>query len=92
MNENKPFSDRVACIIGDSLENNTSLEQFICYLDIGEIAPVHLIKFLTNTKSRLRVLGHLKITKKLFETFSEYLNKGSRLNSLNFYYYARKRI
>ena len=25
MNENKPFSDRVACIIGDSLENNTSL-------------------------------------------------------------------
>jgi hypothetical protein len=86
MNENKPFSDRVACIIGDSLENNTSLEQFICYLDIGEIAPVHLIKFLTNPKSRLRVLGHLKITKKLFETFSEYLNKGSRLNSLNFYY------
>ena len=41
---------------------------------------------MTNPKSRLRVLGHLKITKKLFETFSEYLNKGSRLNSLNFYY------
>ena len=86
MNENKPFSDRVSCIIGDALENNTSLEQFLCYLDVGEIAPVHLIKFLTNSNSRLRVLGYLKITKKLFETFSEYLNKGSRLNVLNFYY------
>ena len=68
------------------MENNTSLEQFLCYLDVGEIAPVHLIKFLTNSNSRLRVLGYLKITKKLFETFSEYLNKGSRLNVLNFYY------
>ena len=85
-NENKPFSDRVACIIGDALENNTSLEQFLCYMDIGEISPIHLIKFLTNSNSRLRVFGYLKITKKLFETFSEYLNKGSRLNVLNFYY------
>ena len=86
INDTKPFSDRVACVIGDTLENNTSLEQFLCYLDIGEISPVHLIKFLTNPNSRLKVLGHLKITKKLFETFSEYLNKGSKLNSLNFYY------
>ena len=85
-NDNKPFSDRVACIIGDALENNTSLEQFLCFLDIGEIAPIHLIKFLTNSNSRLRELGFLKITKKLFETFTEYLNKGSRLNVLNFYY------
>ena len=85
-NPDKPFSDRVACIIGDALENNTSLEQFLCYLDVGDISPVHLIKFLTNPKSHLRVFGHLKITKKLFETFSEYLNKGSKLSILNFYY------
>ena len=49
INDTKPFSDRVACVIGDALENNTSLEQFLCYLDIGEISPVHLIKFLTIT-------------------------------------------
>ena len=85
-NDNKPFSDRVACMIGDALENNTSLDKFLCFLDVGEISPVHLIKFLTNPKSRLRVFGKLKITKKLFETFSEYLNKGSRLNVLKFYY------
>ena len=85
-NKNKPFSDRVACAIGDALENNTSLEKFSCYLDVGEISPVHLIKFLTNSKSKLRIFGYLKITKKLFETFSEYLNKGSRLSVLNFYY------
>ena len=85
-NDNKPFSDRVACMIGDALESNTSLDKFLCFLDVGEISPVHLIKFLTNPKSRLRVFGKLKITKKLFETFSEYLNKGSRLNVLKFYY------
>ena len=45
VNDTKPFSDRVACVIGDALENNTSLEQFLCYLDIGEISPVHLLNF-----------------------------------------------
>ena len=65
-NKNKPFSDRVACAIGDALENNTSLEKFLCYLDVGDISPIHLIKFLTNSKSRLRVFGFLKIKKNLF--------------------------
>ena len=91
-NKNKPFSDRVACVIGDALEKNTSLEQFLCYLDIGDIAPVHLIKFLTNPNSKLKIFGYLKITKKLFETLSQYLNKGSKLKVLNFYYEPLKQV
>ena len=91
-NKNKPFSDRVACVIGDALEKNTSLEQFSCYLDVGDIAPVHLIKFLTNPNSKLKIFGYLKITKKLFETFSQYLNKGSKLKVLNFYYEPLKQV
>ena len=91
-NKNKPFSDRVACVIGDALEKNTSLQKFFCYLDIGEIAPVHIIKFLTNPKSNLKHLGYLKITKKLFETFSQYLNKGSKLKELKFYYEPLKEV
>ena len=85
-NHNKPFSDRVASVIGDALENNTSLESFLCYFEVGDIAPIHLIKFLTNPNSNLKVLGYLKITKKLFETFSQYINKGSKLRALYFYY------
>ena len=85
-NPNKPFSDRVACAIGDALGKNTSLIKFGCFLDVGENSPVHLIKFLTNPNSKLRALKHLKITKKLFETFSQFLNKGSKLNKIKFYY------
>ena len=91
-NKNKPFSDRVACIIGDALEKNTSLELFYCFFNVGEIAPVHLIKFLTNPKSNLKHFGYLKITKKLFETFSQYLNKGSKLKGIKFYYEPLKEV
>ena len=91
-NKNKPFSDRVACVIGDALEKNISLEIFSCYLDVGDISPVHIIKFLTNPNSKLKMLGYLKITKKLFETFSQYLNKGSKLKILNFYYEPLKEV
>jgi hypothetical protein len=91
-NVNKPFSDRVACVIGDALEKNTSLIEFFCYLDIGDISPVHLIKFLTNPKSNLQHLGYMKITKKLFETISQYLNKGSKLKELKFYYIPLKEV
>ena len=91
-NKNKPFSDRVACVIGDALEKNISLEIFSCYLDVGDISPVHIIKFLTNPNSKLKMLGYLKITKKLFETFSQYLNKGSKLKILNFYYKPLKEV
>ena len=91
-NRSKPFSDRVACVIGDSLEKNTSLEQFLCYFNVGEISPVHLIKFLTNPNSKLKIFGYLKITKKLFETFTQYLNKGSKLKVLNFYYEPLKEV
>ena len=91
-NKNKPFSDRVACVIGDALEKNISLEIFSCYLDVGDISPIHIIKFLTNPNSKLKMLGYLKITKKLFETFSQYLNKGSKLKILNFYYEPLKEV
>ena len=91
-NPNKPFSDRVACAIGDALEKNTSLIKFGCFLDVGENSPVHLIKFLTNPNSKLRALKHLKITKKLFETFSQFLNKGSKLNKIKFYYEPLKEV
>ena len=37
-------------------------------------------------------LGYLKITKKLFETFTQYLNKGSKLNALNFYFEPLKQV
>ena len=91
-NKTKPFSDRVACIVGDALEKNTSLKQFTCFFDVGEISPTHLIKFLTNTNSKLQKFGYLKITKKLFETLSHYLNKGSKLHVLNFYYEPLKEV
>ena len=91
-NKNKPFSDRVACIIGDALEKNTSLQKFDCFFNVGEIAPVHLIKFLTNPNSNLKSLEYLKITKKLFETFSQYLNKGSKLKQIKFYYEPLKEV
>ena len=91
-NKNKPFSDRVACIIGDALEKNTSLQKFDCFFNVGEIAPVHLIKFLTNPNSNLKSLRYLKITKKLFETFSQYLNKGSKLKQIKFYYEPLKEV
>jgi hypothetical protein len=92
VNPNKPFSDRVACAIGDALEKNTSLIKFGCFLEIGENSPVHIIKFLTNPNSRLRVLKHLRITKKLFETLSQYLNKGSKLTKIKFYYEPLKEV
>ena len=91
-NRTKPFSDRVTSIIGDSLEKNTSLEEFFCYFNVGDISPVHIIKFLTNPDSKLKKLGYLKITKKLFETFTQYLNKGSKLNALNFYFEPLKQV
>ena len=82
----------MACAIGDALEKNTSLIKFGCFLDVGDNSPVHLIKFLTNPNSKLRALKHLKITKKLFETFSQYLNKGSKLNKIKFYYEPLKEV
>ena len=91
-NKNNPFSDRVTCAIGDALEKNTSLEQFLCYFNVGDISPIHLIKFLTNPQSKLKIFGYLKITKKLFETLSQYLNKDSKLRVLNFYYEPLKEV
>ena len=92
-NRNKPFSDRVSIHIGDALENNTSLINFICFLDVDELSPVHLVKFLTNAnKSNLKNFGYLKLTKKLLITITEYLNSQSKLNKINFYYEPLKQV
>ena len=92
-NRNKPFSDRVSIHIGDALENNTSLLNFFCFLDVDELSPVHLVKFLTNAnKSNLINFGYLKLTKKLLITITEYLNSQSKLNKINFYYEPLKQV
>ena len=91
-NRNHPFSDRVSINIGEALQNNTSLKSFVCFLDIGELSPIRLVKFLTNEKSNLRAFGYLKLTKKLCETVTEYLNNKSKLSVLNFYYEPFKEV
>ena len=91
-NRNHPFSDRVSMIIGEALENNTSLKSFVCFLDVDELSPIRLVKFLTNENSALKSFGYLKLTKKLCETVTEYLNNKSKLSVLNFYYVPFKEI
>jgi len=92
-NRNKPFSDRVSIHIGDALEKNTSLLNFICFLDVDELSPVHLVKFLTNAnESNLKNFGYLKLTKKLLITITEFLNSQSKLNVINFYYEPLKQV
>jgi len=91
-NRNHPFSDRVSMIIGEALENNTSLKSFVCFLDVDELSPIRLVKFLTNENSDLKSFGYLKLTKKLCETITEYLNNKSKLSVLNFYYVPFKEI
>ena len=91
-NRNHPFSDRVSMIIGEALENNTSLKSFVCFLDVDELSPIRLVKFLTNENSVLQSFGYLKLTKKLCETVTEYLNNKSKLSVLNFYYVPFKEI
>ena len=91
-NRNHPFSDRVSMIIGEALEKNTSLKYFVCFLDVDELSPIRLVKFLTNENSDLKSFGYLKLTKKLCETVTEYLNNKSKLSVLNFYYVPFKEI
>ena len=91
-NRNHPFSDRVSMIIGEALEKNTSLKSFVCFLDVDELSPIRLVKFLTNENSALKSFGYLKLTKKLCETVTEYLNNKSKLSVLNFYYVPFKEI
>ena len=85
-NIKNPFSDRVCVNIGEALSMNTTLKTLSMYLNVGTIAPINLMKFLNNPNSNLCSIGYLKITKKLFEAFTEYLNKESKLKEINFYY------
>ena len=91
-NKNKPFSDRVSIHIGDALEKNTNLINFICFLDVDELSPIHLVKFLTSNKSNLKNFGYLKLTKKLLITITEFLNSQSKLKTINFYYEPLKKV
>lgn len=91
-NRNCPFSDRIACNIGDALESNTSLKHLMVFLEIDDISPIHIIKFLSNPQSNLATLGYLKVTQKMFETVTQFLNKNSVLNRLLFYYEPLKEV
>ena len=91
-NRNAPFSDRVSTSIGDALEKNTSLKKLNIFLEVGDISPIHLIKFLTNPNSKLECLGYLKATKKMFETVTNFLSNKAILNKLLFYYEPLKEV
>jgi hypothetical protein len=85
-NREKPFSDRVAKLIGDALEFNTNLVTLEVFLKVEELSPIHLCKFLQNPESNLENLYNLKLNKNLFESFTLYLTKNSKLKNLGFYY------
>jgi hypothetical protein len=91
-NRNKPFSDRIAKMIGDALEHNTSLRSLEIFLNIESISPLHICKFLKNPKSNLENLSYLKLNKNLFDFYSTYLSKSSKLKSLKFYFEPLKFI
>jgi hypothetical protein len=85
-NREKPFSDRVAKLIGDALEFNKNLVTLEVFMKVEELSPIHLCKFLQNPESNLENLYNLKLNKNLFESFSLYLTKNSKLKNLGFYY------
>lgn len=91
-NRNHPFSDRVSTNIGDALKQNTSLEEFIIFLSVSDISPIHLTSFLCSPKSNLKTFGYLKATQKLFESLSAYINNESKLKKLMFYYEPLKEV
>lgn len=91
-NRSNPFSDRVAKIIGDALEHNTSLVTLEIFLNIDKFSPIHLCKFLKNPKSKLENLYSLRLNKVLFEYLTNYLSNESKLKNIGFYYEPLKFI
>jgi hypothetical protein len=91
-NREKPFSDRVAKLIGDALEFNTSLITLEVFMKVEQLSPTHLCKFLQNPQSNLENLYNLKLDKTLFESLSLYITKRSKLKNIGFYYEPLKFI
>lgn len=91
-NRNKPFSDRVSILIGKALSKNTQLKCLVIFLEVGELSPIYLIKFLLNPHSSLEFFSYMKITKKLIESFAQFINKESKLNLLHFYFEPLKEV
>jgi len=85
-NQTFPFTDKTAIKIGDALQNNANLKSLDIFLNVENFSPDHLIKFLVNQNSSLEKLSFLKLNKKFFNVFSNYMNKNSKLKILGFYF------
>lgn len=85
-NRTKPFSDRVAKEIGEALSSNTRLTSLEIFLDVGELSPLSLCKFLNNANSLLQSISFLKINKDLINLLSENFKFNSILKSIKFFY------
>jgi hypothetical protein len=85
-NQTYPFTDKIALKLGDALKNNTKLKSLDIFLNIDNYSPDHLIQFLVNERSSLERLSFLKLNKKFFEVFANYVNKDSKLKVIGFYF------
>lgn len=85
-NQTFPFTDKIALKIGDALKTNTNLKSLDVFLNIDNYSPDHLIQFLVNEKSSLERLSFLKLNKKFFDIFANYVNKDSKLKVIGFYF------
>lgn len=85
-NQNFPFTDKIAIKIGDSLKNNVNLRSLDIFLNIDNFSPEHLIQFLVNPNSSLERLSFLKLNKKFFDIFANYVNKENKLKVIGFYF------
>lgn len=91
-NRNLPFSDRIAVQIGEALSTNTTLINLNIFLNVENISPIYLLKFLENYNSKLESISFLKIGTKLFNCFSEFLNKKSHLKKVIFFFEPLKEV
>jgi hypothetical protein len=85
-NQNFPFTDKIAIKIGDSLKNNNNMKSLDVFLNIDNFSPEHLIQFLVNPNSSLERLSFLKLNKKFFDIFANYMNKENILKVIGFYF------
>lgn len=85
-NQSFPFTDKICLKIGDALKNNKNLKSLDMFLNIDNFSPEHLVQFLVNPNSNLERLSFLKLNKKFFHTFANYMNKESKLNIVGFYF------
>jgi hypothetical protein len=85
-NRTFPFTDKIGIKIGDALKNNCNLKALDLFLCIDNYSSDHLVQFLVNEKSSLERLSFLKLNKKFFEIFANYMNKENKLKTIGFYF------